>query len=446
MNEHRNIVMLTVDSLRADSCGFLGGSEGITPYLDRIAGDGLIFENAVAPGPRTPSSMPAIFTGGFHQPVSKWSYGEWQQRRDRIATHLSKRITIAEKLQSQGYSTIAFTANPWTRRDTAFDKGFDEFHELTIKNTQLSFNGNGIPLGIKIAGKILSLTGQGDRFNWENKQDWFLQWPGFIHHITDAVHQAEEPYFIWVFLLGPHEPYLPPREFRTETTAAEMYYGAFRYWYRKQHWLPKNIIGSSLAEESLPPHIEERLWKGYRDAIRSTDEFVRTLHEAITDDVVLIVHSDHGEAFGEHGTYGHQSSLYEENIHVPLLLYNTHDSGRVSTPISLRKLPRLISTLRKDNGETCPREFTSEFVISRTESADTVAVRNRRWKYISGNSRPELYDLLEDPRESENLASDAPEVVNELQHLCDNHRRDGIEKEVIARSGNRAVDNSTERL
>ena len=82
----RNIVLVTVDSLRADHCGFNGGDPELTPTLDDLAENGLVFENAFAPGPRTPSSMPVLMTGAF--PSAQTGAFSWQSRWDRIRKHL----------------------------------------------------------------------------------------------------------------------------------------------------------------------------------------------------------------------------------------------------------------------------------------------------------------------------------------------------------------------
>lgn len=445
MTTARNIVLLTVDSLRADCCGFLGeslgglgGDESLTPALDRLASEDLVFENAIAPGPRTPSSIPSVVTGEPLRPMDGWSYDDWRRRRSWIARQLERHPTIPARLAARGYSTAAFTANPWTSYDTRFDDGFDEFYELSTKSADVPVDGSRIPLGIRVADKVLRTTGQGHRINWNNKRDWFLQWPGFSEFIVDHLDDLDEPYFAWIFLLGPHEPYIVPREFCVENSVVEMYYAVFRHWYRRRRWYQAHPDRHFPSDESLPNNVEIRLRRSYRDAVRSVDAFVEALRPAIDDDA-LVVHADHGEAFGEHGTFGHQPQLYEENIHVPLVVHGTGTSRRIRDPISLRQIPALISAIASDDGPVSPTAFTSEFVVSSVERGDELAVRGRRWKYIDGNGGDELYDLLTDPGERVNRVAEPERLSKYVRSIADTYRSALAEKTRISAAGRRAV-------
>lgn len=130
MTDRRNIVLVTVDSLRADHCEFMGYEKDTTPTLDAMAEEGVAFENAIAPGPKTPEAMPAIFTG-CHPPLRTENTSEpTDERKARIRDHMRIRSTIPKRLQERGYTTIGFTPNPYTSRHYNFDKGFDHFEDF----------------------------------------------------------------------------------------------------------------------------------------------------------------------------------------------------------------------------------------------------------------------------------------------------------------------------
>lgn len=418
-DSRQNVVLVTIDSLRADHCGFLGSEYDLTPTLDRLAADGLSFETAIAPGPRTPSSMPVAFTGHFdRQRDVSWS--DWWDRWIRIAEHLERHRTIAERLRAAGYTTVGVTVNPWTH-DTGFDTGFDRFLELKgAEEIEGADTGSTV---FQALDWILERTEIGDTYQWGDARDWFVQWPHYYDRVLELVHDVEEPYFLWVFLLDPHQPYLASREYRSETSAPAMYYANIR----------ERITGSP---DELSSRIRTWLERSYRDAIRSTDAFLDALQTDLADDdPTVVVHADHGEAFGEHGTYGHEEALYEENLHVPLVVANSATSGAVQSPVSLRSLPRLIEQLATAE-LVDPGTVTQAHVVATTEGVQSRgrALRGRRWKYITDGDRRELYDIRSDPNEAIDRADERSELVDELDRVLHARLRRDIEVVEIGRA------------
>ena len=409
----RNIVLVTVDSLRADHCGFNGGDPELTPTLDDLAENGLVFENAFAPGPRTPSSMPVLMTGEF--PSAQNGEFSWHSRWDRIRKHLGTHRTVAERLRDRGYTTVGVTTNPWTHR-TGFDSGFDHFVELTADDME-----NLSPV-FRLLERGMQFGDLADRYSWHNKREWFVRWQNQYANILDAIKIAREnePYFLWLFLLDSHQPYMVSRTHRVDSNVFEMYFGAFQeFWYNS---------------ESLPEGTLDRLHRAYRDSVRSTDEFVDRLREDLAaDDPLLVFHSDHGEAFDEHGTYGHERELYEENLRVPLLVHGSNQSSRVEDLVPLRALPELLAQLA-GNEAIDPAKLTREFIFAATEDTDTWVVRNDRWKYIQNGEREQLFDLDTDEREQENVAEDDPDVAESLRRLVGNVQSASAEKAQIRRA------------
>jgi len=382
----RNVVLVTVDSLRADHCSFAGYERETTPTLDVMAREGVVFENAVAPGPTTPESMPAVFTGEY--PSRSADGDELTSAQRRIRNHLLTRDTLTEKLSRRGYATGAFTPNPWTSRYFGFDAGFDRFEDFMgedlsspIWNRMLESGGS-----TALAATRLLLS-------WMQRENVFKPWRAFYDDVVSWAQQAQEPYFLWVFLLDVHFPYLAGSDYRTQSRW-RAYEANLRLYLEDQH-------------TPYSDRVHDQLVTAYDDSIRYTDAFFERLR-ADLDDAAVVVHGDHGEAFGEHGTYTHQHQLYRENLRVPLVVSGV-PSGRVAEPVSLRAVPELITGIAEtgsvpDVGET--------FVTSKTETDDgeTVAVEGSRVKYVRNGADGRLFDL--DRGEHSELSDDR------LESLC----------------------------
>lgn len=401
----RNVVMVTFDSLRADHCGFLSDGSSLTPNLDEMAAEGVVFENAIAPAPRTPTSVPETMTG---EPMVHTEASSHADQMARIRTHIESHETLPERLSDLGYTTAGFTANPWTT-GTGFEESFDHYESLESDGAD--------SLPSRVGRELFGGTTLGSVIYyfecWRQRRQNFSQWPAHFERIVEGIESLPEPYFAWIFLLDTHNPYIVPPADRVENTTPEMYYAMLRGNAKLRH-----TTGKSFLDADMPPHVATRLERSYRDAVRSVDRFVGALDSRLdlTDDL-FVCHADHGEAFGEHGTYGHQSVLYEENVHVPLLVRDgtVGERGRVTEPVSLRRLPDL--ALAHGRGEDWRAAVVreDESPISRTESGDSIAVRGERWKFVSHPDGERLYDLDADPDETVNVASDNPAICERLR-------------------------------
>lgn len=415
----RNVVLVTIDSLRADHCGFMGGPD-LTPTFDSLAEDGVVFENAVAPGPRTPSSMPEVFTGeafGPTPPVESW---DLDHRKARISAHLDRYRTIAARMRARGYETVGITANPWTQYlpDTDYGEGFDRL--LTLNGSDLGGDGR-VETGpvFETVDTVLGATGLDDRTNWRWIKDWFVQWPRIYDLVQSELDSLSEPYFFWLFLLDTHEPYLAPSEYRVENGTPEMYYAVLRDF--------MNSDGDEVPQSS----VNDRLQRAYRDTVRSFDGFLDRFVSDCLDDQYLVVHSDHGEAFGEHGTWGHKPALYRENLEVPLVIGNTEVSDTVRKPFSLRRIPELIERLAEDGAAPDLEGLTDEFALASTEDGTVRSLTGQRWKYIDNEGDAELYDLAADPGEATNLADEYHSLTEQFDRLLGARAVDAEEKRAI---------------
>jgi arylsulfatase A-like enzyme len=305
-------------------------------------------------------------------------------------------------MRARGYTTVGVTVNPWTH-DTGFEIGFDQF--LGLKGTDAVESRDRQTIPFRALNCVLSRTDLGDKFQWGNTKDWFVQWPHYYNQILDALEGVGEPYFLWVFILDPHQPYLAPGDHRMDSTFPQMYYSNFREF-------------ASKSDTAVSDRVRRWLKQSYRDTVRSTDAFLNELYEDLAaDNPAFVVHADHGEAFGEHDSYGHEEVLYEENLHVPLVVANGEVTGSFDDPVSLRSLPRIIESVA--SGTFDAGAVTQEWVQATTEGvqSNAQALRGRRWKYIRTEESQELYDLRSDLQETKSLAASKPDIVGEMDRI-----------------------------
>lgn len=367
MPNDRSVVLVTIDSIRTDYCGVAAGDSDTMPTLAACAEDGLVFENAIAPGSTTFASATSFLTGV--DPVERPS-AAGESREERVAhvqEHMAARRSVAEEFAERGYQTAAFTANPWTSQYFGFDKGFDHYEDFMEGDASSSLFKERAQ---ESTAGMLAMNA----VNWYQGQDMFMSWEAFADDIAEWTSEAEDPYFLWIFLVDSHLPYLPPKRYRTQsqikTYLANM--GLF--------------LGRDPPFESV---LHDVVTTAYENSLRYTDEFLSFLTDELADPL-LVVHGDHGEVFGEHGMYGHGRQLYEELVNVPLVVCNG-PTGRVERPFSLRRLPALLHGLASGD-ETAPERLTEPYVFSSTRMPN-VSVRGQNWKYIWSPDGGELYDL-----------------------------------------------------
>lgn len=418
-----NIVLLTFDSLRADHCGFMGYDRDTTPNLDRLAEDGLVFENAVASGVPTITSMTAVMTGQ-HSDTSP-EIGFSSEQREQIAS----RPTLAEELSRAGYHTGALSPNPPASSYFGFDQGFDWFEDYLAGDRgvierawnrvfQRSIQGGAVSTYIRLVRNVIK------------REEVLRPWEDYYEDIISWCRRTEEPYFLWVLLLDPHHPWLPPTGYQRWSTRADKYRSFKHYW--------EMLNGG--WEPDFDPDVRRRILGLYDDSIRYADAFVgRLLDDLGDDDPVVVIHADHGEEFGAHGRYGHQPYLTEALIHVPLLIAGAGRSGRVTRPVSLRQIAPTICDIADVEHPFVAPSLLSEarhpWVESQVLAEDDprVAIRTEGLKFTR-RGRPEggeLYDLSTDPDEQRDLTPVAPHAAELLERCAVQHEVQEAEKRLI---------------
>ena len=408
--EQRNIVLITWDSVRADHCSCYGYSKETTPFLDSLARKGLKFENAIVSGLPTPVSMGGIFTSKY------------------CSSSKVKGKTLADVLKKSGYSTGAFHSNPFASRFYGFNKGFDVFKDYIIKESDKEYMRNPNFLR-KIITKIIVKSGLNiERFRFyynlicvliKNKYDVGLKFNDFYNDVIDWIGK-QDTYFLWVLLIDTHFPYVPESMSRLEKIRSMITYDS----------LYSRGLTHRVDQSDIDKNKVKLVVKAYDQCISEADKMTKRFWNDIKDtDPIFIIHADHGEAFGEHGFFGHPPEHYEYLIRVPLVIYNADVRETIKKPTSLLKLAPTICDLVNVPNEFSvsslfKEKYTPPIVENELESGLRVTVRDEEWKLIANPDRShELYNIRQDPMELENLAEQEPDVKRELEKYVRKHIR-----------------------
>ena len=260
-----SVMMVVVDTLRRDHLGAYGYGREVSPHIDAFAESAVVFDRAYAQSPSTKPSMASLFTSTLP------SHHGTIFNEHALPEHY---VTLAEVFQSAGYETAGFGENPIIRADFDFDQGFEEYetqsHRHSIRN-----------------------DGPNDGFD-RSVRDW----------LGDHAH---EEFFLMVHYVDPHSPYWAPEPFRGRFSSTDGPAGQ-----------DLNVLSSDLddVDEAIAKYDEEVLYidqrfGGLLDRLDELD---------IHDETIVILLSDHGEAFGEHGQFHHSHSVYSELINIPLMI------------------------------------------------------------------------------------------------------------------------------
>lgn len=263
-----NVVLIIIDTLRADHLNCYGYHRETSPHIDSLAASGIMWTRAQAQCSWTLPSIASIFTG-----LSQRSHGACKSKEDKCNYGLDPDFpTIPSLLNDAGYNTAAFHNVLLLDANHGFDKGFDHF----------------------ICGDRLA----------DETIDMALEW-------IDDVSDSDRPFFTVVHLFDVHDPYDPPPPFdRTYTPEGSM-----------------NLTFWTVDSESMImcPEELDHLMGLYDGEILFTDQelgrmFAGLRERGLADSTLVILTSDHGEEFLEHDWYGHGSTLYQELTHIPMII------------------------------------------------------------------------------------------------------------------------------
>lgn len=406
----RDVLLITVDSLRADRTGFLGYDRNTTPNLDSLASDSLVYEQAQAHGPTTFSSFPSLLTGTHAYQTT--GYPELSGE------------TIAECAREAGYHTASVTSNAWVSPTYNYDRGFDIVHALG--RGPRSATG---PLD-RLRHRVGDLLGDGVLFGLAKQGYDRLQETGETTTTEDRIHDIvvshtdrTKPTFTWAHYMTVHTPYEPdpddPLQFAESQPDEETY---------------RNLIDRARESPETVSESERTLLSNlYDDSIRHVDRRINDLLSTVDfEDTIVCLTADHGEGLFEHGYFEHPPELHQQLLHIPLLVYAPEiDSGRITETVGLESVPAGLAALAgfdgpdappcppwdEPSGPVCsavahPSRFKPETI---KHSHLKLAARTENWKLVLANGESALYDLTDDPDEQVDLSESSPDTASSLR-------------------------------
>lgn len=308
----RNVLLITVDSLRADHLGCYGYDRETSPTIDDLAASGHRFTNAFAHSGTTRTSFPAILTSSY-----ALMFGGY----DQVSTD---RTLVSEVLSEGGYHTAGFHSNPFLSEEFGYARGFDTFYDGQGTTSLLGQLRQGVKRHLNPNGRLFQFL---KRTFEATEKHAGVEIGSPYERADDLTDRAvafldgsgAEPTFLWVHYMDVHHPYIPPKRHQ----------GAFRddsVGDKRSTQLRRKMLESP-AE--ITDEEQQTLIDLYDAEIRFTDEQIRRLlnHAEATlgEDTVILFTADHGEEFGEHGGYSH-NTIHDEGIHVPMVLVDGSDS------------------------------------------------------------------------------------------------------------------------
>ena len=421
-----NLLLIVMDTVRAQNTSMHGYRRLTTPFLDHISQKGVQFERAFSTSNWTLPSHASMFTGRWHHELSVG----WEAPLDDTYP------TLGEVLYDHGYLTSGFVANTeYCSYDFGLDRGFVHYEDYGTSAADVL---NSASLGRLAAGnptlrrKMNFFDILGRKNAAKINQD-FLGWLSRTN---------QRPFFSFINYYDAHDPYLPPQPYKNKFGPTE-----------RDVLLIDELMYSEEPVDIPGAFIQAEL-DAYDGALAYIDQLIRSLMDELgrmgeLENTLLIITSDHGEEFGEHGLFRHTNSLYLPTLFVPLTILfpgGVPDAMVVSNEVSLRDLPAtVLDLLGLEDESVFPGYTLSRFwngleagvgqeegyLLSEVNYAPNLPERfpvskgdmksliNNGYHYIlNGDLREELYHFENDPWEQQNLADSS-----EFTQLLEKFRR-----------------------
>lgn len=413
-----NILVVVIDTLRADHLSSYGYSRDTDPNISRIAQEGVLFENAFSASSWTVPSHASLLTGRWlHEHLS-----DTNESGSRTVPLDETYPTIGEALLERGYRTAAFSANFETFKSrNGFGRGFIRFEDYYQSLANLSVSSNyGRMFEYYILHRLFGMEFKYDR-RWApeiNKN--VLRWLG---------RDSDRPFFVLINYFDVHSPYAPPEPFRSKYASIEN---------------PGGLINTDWSMEQIYIPMTPEQFQGEIDAYDGSIAYVDTYIQELLDDLkaggnlentLVVITSDHGESFGEHGLLEHHNGLYPEVLNVPLIFWwpgNIPANVRIEQFVSNVAVPATILDLLEGNTAEFPGpalsalweapEASLEWPSPIAEGTKATWLPPQHLQFSGKMSTvitpeyqliehetlgTELYDMANDPEQTQNLAGEA---------------------------------------
>ncbi|MCK6483126.1 MAG: sulfatase [Phycisphaerae bacterium] len=424
-----NIVLIVLDTMRRDVLGCYGGPPGLTSCLDQLARESAVYDDAYSPAAWTLPAHASLITGLFPR-----THG---CRADIHHWIDEEMITLPEMLQRHGYQTAAICSNA-VLDGANFEQGFERFECVDV------------PMGLEHMRitRLLQLLGLPDGWIDKGSVRSTCELVNWLDHERDR----ERPFFLFVNLLEPHQPYLAPLRHRAAVIdniadlSAASWLGANQY--ESTEWDIRRVG---------PGRNSELARKMYEAEVRYQDDALAELIEDLSarvelDQTLLIVTADHGESLGENGRWGHLFVVNDAVLRVPLLIRFPSRFPAGSRITGICHLTDIVPTIFDVLNEPCPQdslpgrslapdefrgaeyaysEWTPGAMVRRvtprafrkSQLSNLRVLRGTRFKLVwSSGGDHQLFDLQSDPAESHNLYRVNEEISRSMEFAMEKLR------------------------
>jgi len=388
----KNTILITIDTLRADMLGAHGSKAGLTPFMDSLSANANIFTKAHPTGPYTQASFQGILASSYYL-----EYGKEKKLNE-------DKTLISEVLKDSGIYTAAFHSNAYLSHFFGYNRGWDIFYDSMSDNVTDMYP---FIRGSGINGKVKE----------------FLKNYSF-----------SKPLFLWVHYMDVHEPYIAEDSYilkidpKLSISKEEM----FRLF--------KDVI---LKRDIKDKGAVNTLKKLYMAKVAETDDYLKDLFNIfsthnLTDSSTIIVTSDHGDEFAEHGGLSHDGKFYSELIDVPLIFYDrSYKPSRLDTPVSLIDIPPTICSLMEVDPSPSfkgkplyPFEDISPYTLygeAMGKLGNKEKDSDRPVYYMIGDDIKVIYREDKDSFEAYDIEAD-PKERNDIQDTLSDNRKEKLNK------------------
>jgi len=397
-----NIVLITMDTVRADHLSAYGYDRDTTPNLAKFAKEGVLFENAVTASSWTLPSLSSIYTGLLPH----------QSGANAFRPLNPGWATIESVLGRHGYATAGFNANYYYGESGwGLGGGFERYDD---DRTTVLYNLSRTLLGRAAVQPLYQRLDRYDAFYRRDAADLngdVFRW---------LQHQPARPFYIYINYFDAHSPYLPPAPF--DHRFGRLSEAVVRRW---------SAMGGFRPKGPLPAADRAALIDGYDNSLAYLDAQIGRLIYFLESspagkNTIIIITADHGESFGEHGADQHGDDLHREEIHVPLIVYGAGIPAgkRIAPPVPVRKLFATVIDLALGNEvplhpyslarfweQDSPQEMATPVVSELSSSLSQagvgeISLTTAQWHYIlTTRGEQYLYNWATDPAENNNLSS-----------------------------------------
>ena len=435
-----NVIIIVMDTARADHFSCYGHHRSTTPNIDAIAKESVQFLRAYSTGAWTPPAHASLFTGMYNS-----KHGVFNGHVQLEQTY----STLAEVLTADGYKTICFSNNPWVSQVTGLTRGFEESIEKWRKQKSVR-EAAILKLKSLLPEKVYNfLRTLKKKVSPPMRDKGAYETNVLIQSWLEETSKDNKPFFIFINYLEPHLPYKPVRPYDRrfiEDRHSESRVLSVNQDMRKQ-WA--GVV--KMTREDFD--ILSGLYNGELSYLdwRMGELFQYLREKNILDNTILIITSDHGENLGEHGLMDHQLCLYDTLVRVPLIIRwpaklgaEVNGNKLVSIadifPTMLNLLDIKFSYSEELQGQDIFSNDPRDHIFSEYESPiqemhenrkyyppdfdpsifdrALKVVRDTRYKLIhASDGRHELYDIINDPEELKNIYSNEPDRAAQLQGI-----------------------------